>query len=217
MKSSPDEDPTGGRTWRGRSAGERRAERRSRLIEAGIELFGNRGYSRTSVKRICAEAGLTERYFYEAFEDREDLLAQIFEDLVAYTQRRTLAAIASAPASLLQRLDLGLEAFFGALTEDPRRARIQEIETVGVSPGMESRRREAFHSYAAIIADQVRRDPGYDPESGVRVDVIALGVVGAVNEQMIDYVLGELDIPADELLTHQKMMLAAVIRPLVEP
>lgn len=204
-----------GRIWGGRSAGERRAERLVRLTEAGIELFGTRGYARTSVKAICTEAGLTERYFYEAFDDREDLLAAIFANLVSYTQERTLAAIAGAPDSLFERLDVGLEAFFEALTADPRRARIQEIETVGVSPGMESRRREAFHSYAAIIADQVRRDPGFDTGSEMRLDVIALGVVGAVNEQMIDFVLGELDISAAELLSHQKMMLASIVRPLV--
>ena len=49
-----------------------------RRIEAGIELFGTRGYANTPVKAICEEAGLTERYFYEAFDDREDLLDEIF-------------------------------------------------------------------------------------------------------------------------------------------
>lgn len=217
MKQPKPGDGRSGRAWGGRSAEERRTERRARLTEAGIELFGTRGYARTPVKAVCAEAGLTERYFYEAFEDREDLLASIFGNLVKDTQQRTLAAIADAPDSLLERLEVGLEAFFEALTVDPRRARIQEIETVGVSPEMEARRREALHSYATIIADEVRRDPGFRGDSGVRLDVIALGLVGAVNEQMIDFVLGRLEISSGDLLAHQKMMLAAVVRPLVEP
>jgi len=211
MTPSKASENKSGRTWRGMSAEERRAGRRVRLIEAGIELFGTRGYARTSVKAVCEEAGLTERYFYETFEDREDLLAEIFDGLFRYTQSRTLAAIEDAPEDLFRRLEVGMEAFFEALTGDPRRARIQEIETVGVSPAMESRRREALHSYAGIIADQVRRDPNWDGGGEVRLDVLTLGLVGAVNEQLIDYVLGDLEISAEDLLNHQKLLITAAI------
>ena len=71
------------RTWRGQTIEERQAERRDRLIEAGIELFGTQGYAATSVKAICTEAGLTERYFYETFNDREDLLSEVYDILIA--------------------------------------------------------------------------------------------------------------------------------------
>lgn len=213
--TAPDAKDRGGRTWRGLSAEERRAERRSRLIEAGIELFGTRGYAHSPVKAVCAEAGLTERYFYEAFEDREDLLAEIFDGLVSDTQARALAALENGPPGLFERLSRGLEAFFTALTEDPRRARIQEIETVGVSERMETRRREALHSYARLITDQVRQDPGWDLADDPRLDVLALGLVGAVNEQLVAFVLGDLDLPATELLDLQKLMMIALVGPLL--
>lgn len=204
-----------GRTWRGQSAEERRSERRDRLIDAGIELFGTRGYARTSVKAVCQEAGLTERYFYETFEDREDLLAGIFTLLVEDTREATLAAIADSTADLFTRLELGLKAFFEALTADPRRARIQEIESVGVSETMEARRREALHLYAGLIADQVRREPGWSGDDR-DLEVVALGMVGAVNEQLMDFIRGELDLTAERLLELQKLMITAVVRPLLE-
>lgn len=203
-----------GRKWRGQSAEERRAERRDRLIEAGIELFGTRGYARSSVKAVCEQAGLTERYFYEAFDDREDLLAEIFGLLVAGTHDATLAAIQGSSEDIFARLDLGLKAFFEALTADSRKARIQEIEAVGVSEALETKRREALHLYAGLIADQVRREPGWNGEDR-SLEVIALGMVGAVNEQLIEFVQGELDLEAEELLSLQKLMIAAVIRPLL--
>lgn len=211
----PKAKPAAGRTWGGRSTEDRRSERRERLIEAGIELFGTRGYVRTPVKAVCKQAGLTERYFYEAFGDREDLLAQIFDLLVNDTRSRTLAAIENAPGGLFERLSIGLEAFFQALTADPRRARIQEIETVGVSEQMELRRREAIHSYVQLITDQVRQEPGWDPADDPRLEVIALGLVGAVNEQLAEYVLGGLDLRAEELLDLQKLMMIALIGPLL--
>lgn len=204
-----------GRTWRGVSAEERRLRRRESLIEAGIELFGTQGYASTPVKAVCSQAGLTERYFYEAFDDREGLLAAIYGQLVEATQARTRAAIETAPDELYARLGVGLEAFFAALAEDPRGARIQEIETVGVSERMEALRREALSSYAALIADQVRREPGWDPAgdpAGDRtLEVVTLGLVGGVNEQLVALVLGDLDVSAEELLRIQRATIEAVI------
>lgn len=204
-----------GRIWRGQSAQERRSERHGRLIEAGIELFGTRGYAATPVKAVCGQAGLTERYFYEAFADREDLLSEIYDRLIKETAESTLGAIERVEEDLFVRLGVGLEAFFEALTRDPRRARIQELEVVGVSAALEEKRRAAIHSFAGIIADQVRRDPGWDPDRGIRLDVITLGLVGAVNEQLIDFVLGELEITPAELIHHQVLLFTAVIGPLI--
>ncbi len=214
MASTGHQDDSG-RTWRGQSAEQRRTERRERLIEAGIELFGSRGYAHTPVKAVCEQAGLTERYFYEAFDDREDLLSEIYDQLIRETGEQTLTAIEAVEEDLFTRLRVGLEAFFHALTRDPRRARIQEIEVVGVSEELERKRRQAIHSFAEIIAEQVRRDPGWDPDRGIRLDVIAVGLVGSVNEQLIDYVLGDLEIEPADLLRHQSMLFTAMLGPLV--
>jgi AcrR family transcriptional regulator len=199
-----------GRTWRGQTIEERQADRRERLIEAGIELFGTRGYASTPVKAICDEAGLTERYFYEAFEDREDLLATIFELLVADCAQATLEAIEGSGDELAASMRAGLSAFAYQLTRDPRRARIQEIEVVGVSPAMEQKRRESIHAFAGILADRTRELGGKEQIGPLRLDVIALGLVGSVNEQLIDFVLGHLDISLEDLIENQITAFTAV-------
>jgi AcrR family transcriptional regulator len=205
-----------GRTWRGQTIEERQADRRERLIEAGIELFGTRGYANTPVKAICEEAGLTERYFYEAFEDREDLLDAIYSIVLTDCQQATLDAIRSAGDDLEASMRAGLTAFARELTRDPRRARIQEIEIVGVSPEMERKRRDSIHAFAAIVADRTRELGGKDEIGPLRLDVISLGLVGSVNEQLIDYVLGYLDISLEDLIENQIAAFAAVARQLLE-
>ena len=40
------------RDYDGKTAAERVAERRERLIDAGIELFGERGYAATSIRSV---------------------------------------------------------------------------------------------------------------------------------------------------------------------
>ena len=56
-------------------------------MDAAIRTYGEKGFRNSSVKAVCAAAGLTERYFYEWFENSEDMLRQCFErvtgDLIA--------------------------------------------------------------------------------------------------------------------------------------
>ena len=49
------------RQYRGRSSEERAAERRARLLEAGLQVFGTVGGDKATMTAICAEAKLTER------------------------------------------------------------------------------------------------------------------------------------------------------------
>jgi len=212
--SEPKADST--RTWRGQTTEQRQAGRRERLIEAGIELFGTRGYANTPVKAICEEAGLTERYFYEAFDDREDLLDVIYDDVITGCARATVEALDASGDDLDASMRAGLTAFAHELTRDPRRARIQEIEVVGVSPEMEIKRRENIHAFARIVADKTRELGGREKVGPLQLDVIALGLVGSVNEQLIDFVLGYLEIPLDDLIENQITAFTAVAGQLFE-
>ncbi len=72
-----------------------------------------------------------------------------------------------------------------------------------MSPEMERKRREAIHAFAAIVADRTRELGGRDRNGALRIDVVALGLVGSVNEQLIDFVLGYLEIPLEDLIENQ--------------
>ena len=63
-----------GRRYSGLHAEERVATRRTAILAAALEVFGRQGYAATTVKQICTEAELTERYFYESFTDKEAML-----------------------------------------------------------------------------------------------------------------------------------------------
>lgn len=55
------------RDYDGKTADERVAERRARLIDAGLELFGEHGYAGTSIRAVLRQSGLRDRYFGKAF------------------------------------------------------------------------------------------------------------------------------------------------------
>src|SRR6478752_6322871 len=83
------------RRFRGLSAEQRRSKRREQLIEAGLETYGKLGFHAVGVREICAAAHLTERYFYESFENREALFLAAYDLAVARIRRAMEAALAT--------------------------------------------------------------------------------------------------------------------------
>src|ERR1700754_2161618 len=71
------------RRYGGASFEDRQAERRERLIAAAIEVFGRWGREGATVAAICAEAGLTARYFYESFPNRDALFIAAYQTVQA--------------------------------------------------------------------------------------------------------------------------------------
>src|SRR6185437_6937996 len=57
---------------------DRQAERRDKLIHAAVQVAGRVGLDGASVAAICAEAGLTARYFYESFPTREAIFVEAY-------------------------------------------------------------------------------------------------------------------------------------------
>src|SRR5688572_1990084 len=63
----------------GRTVEERRAERRARLLEAGTAIWAREGWAAVPMRAVCAQAGLTDRYFYEEFRNVDDLLGTLWD------------------------------------------------------------------------------------------------------------------------------------------
>ena len=79
--------PSGERLYGGMTAEQRRAERRRRLLDTALELFGTDGYPYTGIERICSHAGVTARHFYEEFGNRETLMPVSYTHLTLPTNR----------------------------------------------------------------------------------------------------------------------------------
>ncbi len=198
---SPSENSPG-RRYGGADPTQRRERRRAALIAAGLDTFGTDGYAKVSVKGICDHAGLTQRYFYESFTDRADLLVAVYDDCVAFVRAATVrsaAEIADADPELLGSSEgvaaervpdvarAALGAFMSCLADDPRRARVMLVEVVGVSPEIERVRMRAIHDWAALILALAR---GARPPSD-RERLASVGLVGAVTQLLVDwYVAG---------------------------
>ena len=176
-----------GRVYGGRTHAERRAERRERLLDAGLQEFGTVGWSGTAVERLCLAAGVATRSFYEEFVSREALLLAVYERILTAASAAVAEALAAAPPTLDGRVSAGVSTYIGYLTEDPRRARIVHSE-VRAAGALENERRAGFLSFAALVeaesAELFRL--GERREGAGRLTALALA--GALNELLITWV-----------------------------
>jgi AcrR family transcriptional regulator len=195
------------RTYRGITPAQRQAERRERLMEAGLELFGTVGYAQTSVRAVSAAASLNSRYFYESFSSREDLLYSVYQRIM--TDIFTKAAEAAVGETTIERQARAtLRAAWTAVTEDRRKARVVALEVVGVSERLERRRHEARQALAKLTADNAM-----SLAQGVRLRLdpvlTARFLLGGVVEVLLEWVNGDLEASTDEVVEHFTVLFTA--------
>ena len=165
----------------GRSETQRRADRRERLLAAGLQLFGTEGWSGATIERLCAAAGVATRSFYEEFASREALLRAVYERIMTDVVDAVVPAVAASSGPPEERVRVGLAGYVGFLTEDPRRARVahREVRVAGV---LEQDRHAMVLRFADLIAQQAHLGPGASSR------VLGLALAGAVSEVLVDWV-----------------------------
>jgi AcrR family transcriptional regulator len=171
------------RTYGGRSAGERRAERRERLLEAGLELFGTEGYAASSIEKLCNNAGVSTRNFYEEFNTREDLLIALHDRIIERAFQSVVGALHDADDTpLRERFTRAVRAFVTTTASDPRWARLSYVEIIGVSNTVENHRIAWRGRWAEFLVAEAKRavERGEADDRDFHLGAVAL--IGAVNE-----------------------------------
>lgn len=74
----------------------RRAETRSRMLEAAFDVFASRGFGQTRIEDVCAAAGYTRGAFYSQFDGLADLFFQIYDRRAAAIVSQLSGALAAA-------------------------------------------------------------------------------------------------------------------------
>ena len=189
------------RPYGGVSAADRVAERRERLLEAGLEVLSAEGWAGMTVRRVCAEAKLTERYFYESFPSRDDLLVAVFDRTAEEVAHVVLDAVAAADEDAGAKARAAIGAFVDRLVDDPRRGRAMLIESVA-APGLRERRAQAFDAFATLMAEQAREFYGDGAVAADNLRLTSVALIGALNEVVVAWLDGRLEFPAERLVEH---------------
>src|SRR4051794_1312099 len=198
------------RTYGGLSAVERIAARRTKLLDAGLELFGTRGFATTGVKDICRQAALTDRYFYESFNDGGELFLAVFDRLTDELFTAVAVAVAECGDDPERQLRTAIGTFIHALATDPRKSRVLFAEAAAAGADAAAHMRMTLRRFAALVAATARRHLPAET-SDEEVQILALSLVGLLERVVTEREDGALDIPVDRLIERCVRLYAALL------
>ncbi|RJQ80323.1 TetR/AcrR family transcriptional regulator [Pseudonocardiaceae bacterium YIM PH 21723] len=182
----------------GQSAEERRAQRRERLLDAGLELIGTEGYAATSIEKLCAAAGVATRTFYEEFATKEELLMTLHRQVQGRAAVTVRAALSHAEdASFAERVEVAVRNYVQTMADDPRWARLAFVEVIGVSQAVEANRLGLRHMWTELLSAEARRAAGGDRDFHLG----ALALIGTVNELVHHWSRNRAHHSVDEVIT----------------
>ena len=198
-----------GRLYGGLTSDERQARRREQLLDAGLEVFASHGWHGAKVVDVCAQAGLSPRYFYEHFADREQLFLAVTERIAEQALavvRAAAVAPGETPAERVRGVLQALADFFG---DDPRTVRVALVESFA-TPALRAHRARLLRSFSEVAA---RLMASLTPD-GAAVDRRALELSahvlsGGIAEALVAGVRGEGAAAPRELVPHLARLYAA--------
>src|SRR3954468_9591668 len=182
--------------YRGVSAADRVAERRVRLLAAGLTVWADPGI-RTTMTAVCAEAGLSERYFYESFTGLEALLEAVMDAIAAEIETTSRAAAEAAGDDPVARVRASVRAFMELLMDDPRKGRVAIVESVAV-PKLRQRRTELLRHLAHQSAIEAREWLGTRDRTENEDETAGLLFIGGMAELVAAWLDGTLKASAAE-------------------
>jgi AcrR family transcriptional regulator len=208
---SPSTPGASGRRYGGVDSQERQRQRRARLIEAGLAVFGERGYHQATVRDVCRQAQLTSRYFYESFGSMEDLFRSVYTDVNRNLMQATILSLAACQPEPEKLAEAALRTFLEYIRDDPHRARVALIDAVNAGEGMNMLAEQASKDFAHLIAGFMQQMFPRLPELGLDALILANGLVGANTRIATQWVADRCSTPLEDVLRNLLSLFKASI------
>ena len=189
------------RPYRGQAADARSADRRARLIRAGVDLVGTHGVSAMTMRAVCREAELSQKFFYESFTDTDDLLREVYRSTFEQA-RQVIATAGDSAADVATRTRAGVAAAARLVQDDPRISRILLVEPIA-----DLRLRHFVRDTVGAMGGLTAPTGGADTAATARVKMQYATMFGAIISLFIEWTEGNLGADVDAFVDHVSTML----------
>ena len=201
---------TASRAYRGISADDRRAQRRHLLVETALDCLHDDGLAAISVRSVCARARLTARYFYESFDGLDELLLAAVDSVVDEVAESALAALTAAPADLAVQVRAAIDAGYGVVATDARKASALLVAASGHGP-LRERRHKLVTEYADLIMDGLPLLNGLGVAERRTARAMALFLMGGAADVIEAVLAGRLRLSRRQLVDQLTTMWLSVL------
>ena len=145
---------------------------REKVLEAGLELFGERGYHATSIAEIGRRAGISKSVLYHYFGSKAGLYEAIVEAETHDLLESVAGAIPTKPR--VPRLRAGIDAYLSFLAERPATWRLLLRDPPADPALIEVHERLATKRSAALA--ELLATPAKRASAGTHVELVATAI-----------------------------------------
>jgi AcrR family transcriptional regulator len=201
-----------GRRYGGVDSEERQRQRKNKLIEAGLAVFGEKGFHQSTVRDVCKQAQLTSRYFYESFESMEALFRAVYIAVSRELMQSTIMSLASCQPEPEKLAEAALRTFYEFIRDDPHRARVTLIDVMNVDENMNVLTDKAHQDFAHLISGFMHQMfPRLALHGDLDFMVMANGLVGANTRIATQWVDDRCKTPLEHVLRNVLVLYEACI------
>ncbi|KXW69691.1 TetR family transcriptional regulator [Mycolicibacterium phlei DSM 43072] len=157
-----------------------------------MALLGAEEGPSLTVRAVCRAAGLTERYFYESFADRDEFVRAVYDDVCS----RAMSALMTAetPREAVER-------FVAMMVDDPTRGRVLLLAPAS-EPILTKSGADWMPNFIELLQHKLTRIT--DP---VRATMVATGLIGALTALFTAYLNGALTATREQFIDYCVEML----------
>jgi AcrR family transcriptional regulator len=178
-------------------------------MDVALEVLASDGLAAISIRRVCKQANLSPRYFYESFTNVDQLLDSVIERVTADAMDR-VAAVAGSRSSTTSLTGLarqGVEVMVAVYADDPGPLQILRVGDAATK----ARRDNVAEQTLVQMRGYLNAAVGEGADATL-IDVAAHLLFSGWLGTLSAYTDGELDISRDELVDRLAHLLVGVVR-----
>jgi TetR/AcrR family transcriptional regulator len=150
------------------------AEKKTRILEACVEEFGERGYEGGSTDRVCRASGISKGGLYEYIDAKEELfllaISRVYESLYDFIRDRLKRTRKGAPIDVLDRFFRVSEIAIEFYLDHPPYIRLIQKANAVADEGLKPKVAQIFRqSFMTVFGDLSGAGLRFPPEQVIEL------------------------------------------------
>ena len=177
---------------------------RRRLLHALGEVAGEHGIDGLTVGRVCEQAGVSRRTFYEQFEDCEACLLATFDAQIDRLENEIRLCYESPERDSVgnrwrERVGDALTCLLERLDGDPGMARLCVVESLRAGPAVLERRARILEQLATVVDEGRTEARAKDDPPALTAQGVVGGALSVIHARLLERTDGDPGRPLVEL------------------
>lgn len=138
--------------------------KRKTILEAAAKVFSEKGYIDSSIKDITNEASISVGSFYSYFDNKEDVLAQIYEEISNMSLKIASDVSMDNNANVTKKFTFAMACAIWTYAKNKELSKILFVKSMGINESFEKKRwsiLDKTNNYLKVILEHLNKSHLY--------------------------------------------------------